>query len=94
MISAYAGKFQASDELKLKFYAYYKQATEGPNTQPKPAFYDVVGRYKWDAWKKLGEMPREEAMINYVEELKKVIGFFRELSKHVLITSVCFFGYR
>lgn len=28
-----------------------------------------------DAWSKLGEMSREEAMMNYVEELKKVISF-------------------
>lgn len=56
----------------LRFYAYFKQATEGPNTAPKPAFWEVVKKAKWDAWTKLGNMPKEEAMTNYVEELKKV----------------------
>lgn len=27
---------------------------------------------KWEAWNKLGNMSQEEAMNNYVEELKKV----------------------
>ncbi|XP_017485250.1 PREDICTED: acyl-CoA-binding domain-containing protein 5-like [Rhagoletis zephyria] len=67
------GSFQPSDELKLTFYAFFKQATEGPNTTKKPPFYDIVNRYKWDAWKKVGEISRQEAMVLYVEELKKVI---------------------
>lgn len=29
-------------------------------------------RAKWDAWNRLGEMPREVAMQKYVDELKKV----------------------
>lgn len=29
-------------------------------------------RAKWEAWTRLGNMPREEAMNSYVEELKKV----------------------
>ncbi|XP_076331383.1 acyl-CoA-binding domain-containing protein 5-like isoform X2 [Tachypleus tridentatus] len=67
------GPFQPSNELKLKFYSHFKQATEGPCTQPKPAFWDVINKAKWDAWNALGEMPREEAMENYVGELKKII---------------------
>jgi len=67
------GKFQASDSLKLKFYAFYKQATEGINETRKPAFYDVVNRYKWDAWARLGQMSREAAMRAYVDELKSII---------------------
>ncbi|XP_076311546.1 acyl-CoA-binding domain-containing protein 5-like isoform X4 [Tachypleus tridentatus] len=67
------GPFQPSNELKLKFYSYFKQATEGPCSQPRPAFWDVINKTKWDAWHALGEMPREEAMENYVGELKKII---------------------
>lgn len=59
----------------LRFYAYYKQATEGPNTMAKPNFWEVVKKAKWEAWAKLGNMSREQAMINYVEELKKVCIF-------------------
>jgi acyl-CoA-binding protein len=59
--------------LKLKFYAFFKQATEGPNNTPKPAFYDVVGRYKWSAWTNLGVMSKEDAMKGYIEELKQIV---------------------
>lgn len=47
------GTFQPSDQLKLRFYAFYKQATEGPNQTPKPSFYEIVNRYKHDAWSKV-----------------------------------------
>ncbi|RWS11006.1 acyl-CoA-binding domain-containing protein 5A-like protein, partial [Dinothrombium tinctorium] len=67
------GHFQPSNELKLKFYSYFKQATEGPNQTPKPPFYDLVARYKWEAWKQLGSMSKEEAMNNYIEQLKKIV---------------------
>ncbi|XP_025084555.1 acyl-CoA-binding domain-containing protein 5-like isoform X1 [Pomacea canaliculata] len=70
------GSFQPSHELMLKFYAYYKQATEGPCTAPRPNMFSVVNRRKWDAWSELGEMPKEQAMLLYVDELKNV-------SKHV-----------
>ncbi len=56
-------------------YAYFKQATEGPNETKKPAFYDIVNKYKWEAWKKLANMSKEKAMESYVEELKKVLIF-------------------
>uniref|UniRef100_A0A1B0CRI7 ACB domain-containing protein n=1 Tax=Lutzomyia longipalpis TaxID=7200 RepID=A0A1B0CRI7_LUTLO len=59
--------------MMLKFYSLYKQATLGPCTQGKPAFWDIVNRAKWQSWKHLGEMSRERAMENYVEELKKII---------------------
>lgn len=67
------GPIQPSNELKLKLYAYYKQATCGPNTTSKPYIWQVVEQYKWDAWLKLGDMTREDAMSNYVMELKKVM---------------------
>ncbi|PNF29158.1 hypothetical protein B7P43_G11862 [Cryptotermes secundus] len=67
------GSYQPSHELMLRFYAYFKQATEGPCVTPRPAFWEVVKKMKWEAWNKLGNMSREEAMNNYVEELKKIV---------------------
>ncbi|KAI7693505.1 Acyl-CoA-binding domain-containing protein 5 [Sarcoptes scabiei] len=74
------GFFQPSDEVRLRFYAFYKQATEGPNLTKKPAFYELVNRYKWNAWKQCGDMSRFEAMRLYVEELKKdhFMNFYRK----------------
>jgi len=56
----------------LRFYALYKQSTEGPCQKPKPAFWDAVGRAKHNAWSQLGQMSGEKAMQEYVEEIKKV----------------------
>lgn len=67
------GAYQPSKDLLLRFYAYYKQATIGRNDQPRPSFWDVVNRAKWQAWENLGDMPKEKAMQKYVDELKKVI---------------------
>ena len=68
----------------LKFYALFKQSTEGKCTQPKPAFWAVVNKAKWDAWKALGNMPKEEAMRLYVEELKQVFFFLQSHTLHLL----------
>lgn len=76
----------------LKFYAYFKQGTEGTCKSRRPAFWDVVGRWehewqrkqnvfhvfllhraKYDAWKRLGEMPKEKAMKSYVEALQEIV---------------------
>lgn len=67
------GKVKPSDGLKLKLYALFKQATHGPNDTPKPIFYKVVEVYKWNAWSRLGDMPKEEAMRNYIEKLRQVM---------------------
>ncbi|XP_055997310.1 acyl-CoA-binding domain-containing protein 5-like isoform X8 [Ostrea edulis] len=72
------GPFQPSYDMMLNFYSYFKQATEGKCSRPKPWAWDVVNKKKWDAWTRLEDMPREEAMVKYVEELKKTIKHFTE----------------
>ncbi|MBN3271644.1 ACBD4 protein, partial [Polyodon spathula] len=66
------GLYQPSHKVMLRFYSFYKQATCGPCTAPRPGFWDPIGRYK-DAWKRLGDTSREGAMREYVEEMKRVI---------------------
>ena len=39
------GSFQPSNEMKLQFYAYYKQATQGPCKADRPGFWDIVARW-------------------------------------------------
>ncbi len=56
----------------MEFYALFKQATEGENKTKAPSRLKVVEKYKWDAWKKLGKMSKEEAMKKYVERLTKI----------------------
>lgn len=68
------GDFKPSNELKLEFYALFKQATEGDVSGKRPGMMDFVGRAKYDAWEKVKGMSSEQAMENYIarlEELKK-----------------------
>ena len=62
------------DDL-LYFYARFKQATEGACTAPKPSFYQLTEKSKWQAWMELGDMSGEEARVQYIER-------FGSSSKH------------
>lgn len=67
------GPYQPSNEMLLTFYSLFKQATEGKCNAGRPALWNVVNRAKWDAWNRLGDMPKEVAMQKYVDELKKIV---------------------
>ncbi|XP_037365674.1 enoyl-CoA delta isomerase 2-like isoform X2 [Talpa occidentalis] len=60
-------KKDPGNEVKLKLYALYKQAMEGPCNAPKPGVFDFVNKAKWDAWNGLGSLPKETARQNYVD---------------------------
>jgi len=56
---------------QLELYAWYKQATEGslnPNKTKAPRSYDMVGKAKYDAWKKLQGMSKSSAMQLYIDK--------------------------
>ncbi|XP_068209018.1 acyl-CoA-binding domain-containing protein 6-like [Palaemon carinicauda] len=61
-------------EKLLFFYGRYKQALDGPCLAPKPGFFDFKGKQKWDAWKALGEMSKEDAMKEYIDGISEVDG--------------------
>ncbi|CAD6997761.1 acyl-CoA-binding domain-containing protein 5A [Ceratitis capitata] len=67
------GPYQPSTAMMLKFYGYYKQATEGPCHQKRPGFWDVVGKAKWDAWNDNRHLTKQQAMERYVENLREII---------------------
>ncbi|KAG5888223.1 hypothetical protein JTB14_035572 [Gonioctena quinquepunctata] len=60
------------NQTLLTLYGYYKQGTEGTCNAPKPSWYDVRSKAKWEAWNKLGKMPRNEAKTMYIDTLKKL----------------------
>ncbi|XP_061402037.1 acyl-CoA-binding domain-containing protein 5 [Musca vetustissima] len=67
------GPYQPSTVMMLKFYGLFKQATEGPCTSKRPAFWDVVGKAKYDAWNSNRHLTKEQAMQKYVEGLQEII---------------------
>jgi len=46
-------KEDPGNDVKLKLYALFKQATVGPCNAPKPGMMDFVNRAKWTAWSDL-----------------------------------------
>lgn len=67
------GPFQPSNELLLKFYGYYKQATCGSCNNSKPSIFKVVERAKWDAWYSVRDLSKNDAMQGYIDEIKNII---------------------
>lgn len=64
------GDFQPSNELKLKMYALYKQATDGDVSGKKPGMMDFVARAKYTAWEELKGTTADEAMQQYIDEIE------------------------
>uniref|UniRef100_A0A1A8P4W6 Enoyl-CoA delta isomerase 2 n=1 Tax=Nothobranchius rachovii TaxID=451742 RepID=A0A1A8P4W6_9TELE len=55
------------NEVKLKIYALFKQATQGPCNTPKPGMLDFINKAKWDAWKSLGSISQDQARQQYCD---------------------------
>jgi len=66
------GPEQPTQQQKLDFYALFKQATEGRNTAKKPSMINLVGKAKWEAWNKVGQMTKQEAKKKYVQKVLDV----------------------
>ncbi|KAJ8036155.1 Acyl-CoA-binding domain-containing protein 5 [Holothuria leucospilota] len=67
------GPFQPSYDMMKRFYGLFKQATEGPCTEARPAFWNAIKKAKWEAWSCLGDMPKTQAQEEYVNEMLKVM---------------------
>ena len=70
--SVLKAKRDPGNDLKLRLYAHYKQATEGDVSGDKPGFTDFVNRAKYEAWAKLKGTPPEEAMQAYIKLVERV----------------------
>ncbi|KAM9337487.1 enoyl-CoA delta isomerase 2 [Symphorus nematophorus] len=66
-------KNDPGNEVKLKIYALFKQATQGPCNTPKPGMLDFVNKVKWDAWKSLGSISQEEARQQYCDLIGSLV---------------------
>jgi acyl-CoA-binding protein len=66
-------KKDPGNELKLRLYANFKQASEGDVAGDKPGFTDFVGRAKYDAWAKLKGTSNEDAMKAYIKLVDRVL---------------------
>ena len=60
------GSAQPSNELKLELYALFRQARDGDVHGDKPGLFDMVGKFKYDAWSRTKGVKKDEAMREYV----------------------------
>ena len=67
-------KKDPGNEVKLKMYALFKQATIGTNTTPKSGALNFVAKAKWDAWSGLKDLTSADAMKQYVDIVEKLLG--------------------
>lgn len=61
------------NEVKLRLYALYKQATAGDAAGGRPGMFDFVGRAKYDAWAGLKGTASAEAEANYIATVEELI---------------------
>lgn len=66
-------KNDPGNEVKLKIYALFKQATQGPCNTPKPGMLDFVNKVKWDSWKSLGSISQDEARQQYCDLVDSLV---------------------
>lgn len=63
------------NDILLKLYSLYKQATEGDNPEAAPSNpFDFVAKFKHEAWGKLKGMTKESAMQEYIDLVTKLKG--------------------
>jgi diazepam-binding inhibitor (GABA receptor modulating acyl-CoA-binding protein) len=67
-----------TNDMKLNFYAYFKQGTTGKVNEKQPSRLNLIARAKWDVWNKLGNMSKEDAMKAYIKQLEKLVPKWRE----------------
>ena len=62
------------NDVKLRLYALYKQATVGNVQGRRPGFTDLAGRAKYDAWAKVEGMCSQDAKQAYIELVAELSG--------------------
>ncbi|CAF0945629.1 unnamed protein product [Adineta ricciae] len=67
------GIIQPSNLTKLIFYGLYKQALLGSCKEARPSVFNYVGRAKWEAWDRCRTMTKEQAMLAYIDEIRKIM---------------------
>ena len=61
------------NEVKLKLYALFKQATTGDCNTSKPSMVDFVNRAKWNAWNELKSLSQTDAEKKYIETVNELV---------------------
>ncbi|RIJ42862.1 acyl-CoA-binding protein [Pontibacter oryzae] len=63
-----------SNDVLLKLYGLYKQASEGDVNTERPGGFDFKNIAKWDAWKKQEGKSQDDARQEYVDFVNELAG--------------------
>jgi acyl-CoA-binding protein len=61
-------------DVQLRLYAYYKQATFGSINYNQNASFDLRNAFKINAWLQIRHLSIEEAKALYIETINKIVG--------------------
>ncbi len=68
-------KEKPGNDILLQLYALYKQATKGDVNKDAPTNpFDFVAKAKYSSWEELKGRPKENAMRDYIDLVKKLKG--------------------
>lgn len=62
------------NNILLKLYALYKQATHGDATGERPSSFDFVRRAKFDAWESIKGLTADDSMQQYIDLVDSLRG--------------------
>lgn len=62
-----------SDDDLLILYGLFKVATVGKVDTPRPGLFDLKGKAKWDAWKKVEDKAPEDAKKDYILKVQQLM---------------------
>nr|GMC97089.1 acyl-CoA-binding domain-containing protein 3-like isoform X2 [Ipomoea batatas] len=72
-VDSKANADQLDNGVKMQLYGLHKVATDGPCCRTQPMALKLSARAKWNAWQRLGDISREEAMEQYIALLSRSI---------------------
>jgi diazepam-binding inhibitor (GABA receptor modulating acyl-CoA-binding protein) len=64
---------QQTNEILLELYGLYKQSKEGDCNKDEPSFYLLKEKAKYNAWKNLEGIKKDEAMKRYIQLCKSLL---------------------
>jgi diazepam-binding inhibitor (GABA receptor modulating acyl-CoA-binding protein) len=62
------------NEMLLKLYSNFKQATVGDVQGKRPGMMNIAGRAKYDAWSGLKGQSKDQSMETYISFVDQLLG--------------------
>ncbi|CEM24024.1 unnamed protein product [Vitrella brassicaformis CCMP3155] len=81
------GPVKPTQDDRLNFYKYYKQATEGDCKGDAPWAIQFEANAKHEAWSSVKGLSADEAKVKYVEALNKMYPSWKEEANKLGLTA-------